>query len=82
MYSKKDWLAKQKEKGESFHTYLTSEKRNRIDRVRNTIWIICMDNDIPHSHLEKLQKYWEAFFYGVQVKIMEYRIDIPSVAKK
>ena len=41
-----------------------------------------MDNDITHDHLVKLQKYWEAFFFGVEVKIMESRIDIPSVAKE
>lgn len=38
-----------------------------------------MDDDIPESYLKKLQKYCAAFFYGVEVKIMDERIDVPSI---
>jgi len=40
-----------------------------------------MDDDIPEEVLIKLQKYWSAFFYGMEVKIIDKRIDIPSLVE-
>lgn len=41
-----------------------------------------MDDDIPDSYLRKLQEYWAAFYYGVEVKILEHQIDVPSIIEE
>lgn len=78
MYSKKDWLVNKKEKGQTFHEFVRTKSRNRVTSTKNIIYIMWMDDDIPAYALEKLQKYWSAFFWGMEVKIMDVSVDIPS----
>jgi len=39
---------------------------------------MCMDSDISENSLEKLKKYWSAFFSGLEVRMLETQLDVPS----
>jgi len=56
LYTKKDWLVKKKEDGQTFIEFVTFKNRNKVSK-KNVIYIMCMDNDISENSLEKLQKY-------------------------
>jgi hypothetical protein len=65
-----DWLACQKESGQSFDKYDIHTTKNPVTIKRNKIYIFVIDPTIDQEFLNSLKLYCEAFYTGMVVELM------------
>jgi len=66
-----DWLANHNEEGQSYNDYV-SEPKNYVDKKRKVIYVQPLEESIDKEFVEKLRKFTQAFYFGLEVKVLPY----------
>ena len=78
--NKFEWIPAMLEQPQSFEEYKKSAF-NIIYETRKTIYILPLDSTITEEFLESCKNYCEAFYYGMNVKILKTK-DVTTLGIK
>ena len=77
-----DWLATQKERGQSFKVYKQGGPDISWSNSRyNTIILFFIDDTISPEHMKNYEEYCKAFYTGCNVKVLRPGDPVPGRAK-